>query len=95
MKYTNQRLQKKGADLSINVIIVAVIALVVLVVIVAIFTGRLGMFSTGLDETTDCGQICKARGYGTGMGSDDDKSDGGYTKLIGARDDDGQCWCIK
>lgn len=55
-------MRKKGQGLSINAIIVAVIALVVLVVLVAIFTGRIGVFSSGVtkvsgDVTKDCAAI--------------------------------------
>ena len=44
---------KKGAEMSLNVIIVAVIALVVLVVLVAIFTGRITIFQRGVAEQGD------------------------------------------
>ena len=56
-------MHKKGVDLSVNVIIVAAIGLAVLVVLFMIFTGRLGMFSKGVAETTTCEQACKAAGY--------------------------------
>ncbi len=53
-------LNKKGADLSVNVIIVAIIALLVLVVLFAIFTGRMGWFSRGVDNTaSSCPQGTK------------------------------------
>ena len=41
----------KGQGLSINTIILAALAVVVLVVLIAIFTGRLGMFSSTLVST--------------------------------------------
>ena len=41
----------KGQGLSINTIILAALAVVVLVVLIAIFTGRLGMFSSVLSST--------------------------------------------
>jgi hypothetical protein len=41
---------KKGQELSINVIITAVIALIVLVLLVAIFTGRINIFQEGIEE---------------------------------------------
>ena len=75
------------------------ISLVVLVVLVAIFTGRLGLFSKGLSETTTCAQICAARGIdaancakGTGVGGAEAPS--AYPeKLTGARDGNGnQCF---
>lgn len=43
---------KKAQDLSITTIIIAAIAVVVLVVIIAIFTGRLGMFTGALGQTS-------------------------------------------
>ncbi len=46
-------INKKGADLSVNVIIVAIIALLVLVILFAIFTGRMGWFNKGLDKTSN------------------------------------------
>lgn len=42
---------KKGQDLSISTIIIAALAVVVLVVVIAIFTGRLGVFSSTLGES--------------------------------------------
>lgn len=50
-------MNKKGQGLSITTIIVAAIALIVLVVLVAIFTGRIGMFSSGVDDASSSG-IC-------------------------------------
>jgi len=88
-------MKRKAQGISINIIIVAVIALVVLVVLVAIFTGRLGLFSKGLSETTTCKQLCVARGYDKGVGGSDDTAPVGYpNELLGARDNDqNQCWC--
>ena len=54
------QLNKKGVDISVNVIIVAAIALAVLVVLFAIFTGRLGSFSRGISETDTCAQKCSS-----------------------------------
>lgn len=92
-------MSQKAQGLSINTIIIAAIALIVLVVLVAIFTGRLGLFSKGLGETTTCEQICKARGIdatkcGTGTGENGEIQPLGLTKqLLGARDGNGkQCW---
>lgn len=48
----------KGQSISINTIIVAAIALAVLVVLFAIFTGRLGGFTRGVQETDTCAQKC-------------------------------------
>ncbi|MBU0456620.1 MAG: hypothetical protein ABH824_03950 [Nanoarchaeota archaeon] len=41
---------KKGQGLSLNVIIVAALALIVLVVLIMVFTGRIGIFQSGLDK---------------------------------------------
>lgn len=50
---------KKAQGLSLNVIIIAAIALIVLVVLVAIFTGRMGDWTSGLRkvETRYCGDV--------------------------------------
>ncbi len=54
---------KKAQGLSLNVIIVAAIALIVLIVLWAIFTGRMGVFTQGLQEAEkNCDDICKAIG---------------------------------
>jgi hypothetical protein len=50
---------KKGAELSVNVIIIAVIALLVLVVLFAIFTGRMGIFNVGISDCLGKGGKCK------------------------------------
>jgi len=58
---------KKAQGMSINTVIIAAIALIVLVVLVAIFTGRIGMFSKGIGETSaNCQELCIARGYPNG-----------------------------
>lgn len=44
-------MNKKGAELSLNVIIIAVLVLIVLVVVVIIFSGRIGIFQKGAAET--------------------------------------------
>ena len=51
-------MNKKAQSISINTIIVAAIALAVLVVLFAIFTGRLGGFTKGVQETDTCAQKC-------------------------------------
>ena len=51
-------MNKRGQSISINTIIVAAIALAVLVVLFAIFTGRLGGFTKGVQETDTCAQKC-------------------------------------
>ena len=51
-------MNKKGQGISINTIIIAAIGLAVLVVLFAIFTGRLGIFTRGVQETDTCAQKC-------------------------------------
>ena len=51
-------MDKKGQGISINTIIIAAIGLAVLVVLFAIFTGRLGGFTKGVQETDNCVQKC-------------------------------------
>jgi hypothetical protein len=45
---------KLGAELSVNVIIVAVLALLVLVVLFAVFTGRMNLFNLGIKNLETC-----------------------------------------
>ena len=59
---------KKAQGLSVNIIIIAAIALIVLVVLVAIFTGRLGIFTKGLQETGDPTKGCNANEQGFNFG---------------------------
>ncbi len=51
-------MNKKAQGISINTIIIAAIGLAVLVVLFAIFTGRLGSFTQGVQETDTCAQKC-------------------------------------
>ena len=51
-------MNKKGQSISINTIIIAAIGLAVLVVLFAIFTGRIGGFTKGVQETDTCAQKC-------------------------------------
>ena len=54
--------KRKAQGLSITTIIVAVIGLIILVVIIAILTGRMGIFSAGLESAASCENACKALG---------------------------------
>ena len=47
-------MDRKSQGLSMNVIIIAAIALIILVVLIAIFTGRIGVFSTGIADAGSC-----------------------------------------
>lgn len=49
---------KKGQGLTMDVIIIAAISLVVLVVLVAIFTGRLGGFTSSIKDCGAQGGTC-------------------------------------
>jgi len=51
-------MDKKGQELSANIIIIAIIALIVLVVLVAIFTGRISVFNIGLQDCEQTGGVC-------------------------------------
>ena len=53
------RKNKKGAELSLNVIIIAAIALIVLVILVLIFTGRIAIFRVGLEDCVAKGGTCR------------------------------------
>jgi len=56
-------MNKKSQGLSINVIIIVAIALIVLVVLIAIFTGRLGAFtSTVSEQQGDIKKDCAGNG---------------------------------
>jgi len=52
--------KRNAQGLSITTIIIAVIGLIVVVVLVAIFTGKIGDFGEGLDDTKTCSSICTA-----------------------------------
>ena len=59
-------MNKKGQSISINTIIIAAIGLAVLIVLFAIFTGRLGIFTKGVQETDTCAQKCASLNMQTG-----------------------------
>jgi hypothetical protein len=44
---------KKAQGISINTIIIAAIALLFLIILIAVFTGRIGNWGRGLDETSN------------------------------------------
>ena len=53
-------MNKKSQGLSVNVIIIVAIALIVLIVLITIFTGRMGSFVGGVDNTVTCANSCSA-----------------------------------
>lgn len=82
-------MDKKAQGISVNVIIIAAIALIVLVVLVAVFTGRFGMFTTGVKESTTCEQACNAIGKTKASEFDE-----GANRLPGYQDESGEpCYC--
>ncbi len=54
--------KRKAQGLSITTIIVAVIGLVILVVLIAIFTGRFGVFTSGVEGASSCDNFCGSLG---------------------------------
>jgi len=98
-------LKKRNAQgLSITTIIVAVIGLIVLIVLVAVFTGRIGSFSKGIEEANTCASVCDSLGMNIqknqiGTGTDANSCGNPTTeKLIGGSFGDitwadGVCCC--
>ena len=82
-------MNKKSQGLSVNLIIIVAIALIILVVVIAIFTGRMGGFVGGLDESKTCQSACA----GLNKGSDDDATCTDGQKLPGTYDDVDNCCC--
>lgn len=62
-------MNKKGVEISMNVIIIAVLGLVVAVLILALVTGRLNIFSQGIGDCTvqggKCAEACGDSDLGT------------------------------
>ena len=54
---------RKAQGISMTTIVIAALALLVLVVLVLIFTGRMGLFSSGVEESSNCDKFCKSLGY--------------------------------
>jgi len=72
------KINKKGAEMSLNVIIIAAITLIVLIILVFIFTGRMNIFGKGLED-------CYSKGEGADCGVDCGE---GYVKIPGTDCDD-------
>ena len=77
---------KKAQGISINTIIIAALGLAVLVVLFLIFTGRIQIFSEGVQEAQSCDSICKAGGKSSSQAASIDKScpTDAYTYVSGA-----------
>jgi len=58
------KMNKRAFELSTTTIVVAIIALIVLVVLIGLLTGRLNIYSSGINELTTCKNTCKNIGYG-------------------------------
>lgn len=60
------KMNRKGAELSLNVIIIAVIVIIVLVVLVIIFSGRTQIFTRTTHETSEPyeSNVCDVPGTG-------------------------------
>jgi len=84
-------LKKRNAQgISIRVLIIAAIALIVLIVLIAIFTGKLGIFSSGLTKILN--DNIPWLGLGNDVdGSPDDGSNGGGEKCEDQTEDSYIC----
>jgi len=84
-------MNKKGAEMSLNVIIVAAIALLVLVILSVIFMGRIGIFSKESAGTRYCLTTLNGN-CNAGLGFDNNPNNclEGETK-IGLCDDGSYC----
>ena len=87
---------RKGQSISINTIIVAAIALAVLVVLFAIFTGRMGGFTKGVQETDTCAQKCSSLDMNPGTHPTSDIKSCTTGQYIAGSYKDGQygCCCV-
>ncbi|MAG91436.1 hypothetical protein CMO83_02070 [Candidatus Woesearchaeota archaeon] len=87
---------KKSQGISINTIIIAAIGLAVLVVLFAIFTGRLGGFTKGVQETDTCAQKCASLNMESGNHPTSDTKSCIIGQYIGGSYSDGQfgCCCV-
>jgi len=76
-------MNKKGAELSLNVIIIAVLVIIVLVVLVIIFSGRMGLLTKTTHETSEpySAQRCDIPGTGRYC-ADDCKTLGDHREVI-------------
>ena len=87
---------KKGQSISINTIIIAAIGLAVLVVLFAIFTGRLGKFTLGVEATDTCEQKCLSLNMDTGINPQSDTKTCSQGQYIAGSYKDGPsgCCCV-
>ncbi len=55
------RMNKKGMEMSIQLMVVAAIALIILIVLIVLFTGSAGNFSNTLNSCEDKGYTCRSK----------------------------------
>ena len=87
---------KKSQSISINTIIIAAIGLAVLVVLFAIFTGRLGKFTLGVEKTDTCEQKCISLNMDSGLNPQSDTKTCSQGQYIAGSYSDGKygCCCV-
>ena len=74
-------MNKKAAELTLNVIIIAVLVLMVLVVLLFIFSGRINLFGKGLKNCESLGGKCYSEGDSANVDTVEWDSDGKATKI--------------
>lgn len=89
-------MSRKGQSISINTIIIAALGLAVLIVLFAIFTGRLGIFTKGVQETDTCAQRCSSLNMNPGNNPSIDTKSCIEGQYIAGSYKDGQygCCCV-
>jgi hypothetical protein len=96
-------MNKKGAELSLNVIIIAVIVIIVLVVLVIIFSGRTNIFAKITHQTGEQYSVQRCDVPGTGRfcssvclaGTEEVKMPEGFTCGDSQTMGIGKCCCCK
>ena len=85
----------KAQGISINTIIIAAIGLAVLVVLFAIFTGRLGGFTQGVQDTDTCAHKCASLNQNPGTAPTESKTCASGDYVAGRyKDGANGCCCI-
>ncbi|MBI2124890.1 hypothetical protein HYT92_03805 [Candidatus Pacearchaeota archaeon] len=89
-------MKRKAQSISINTIIIAAIGLAVLVVLFAIFTGRLGKFTLGVEKTDTCEQKCFSLNMDQGTHPQSDTKTCSQGQYIAGSYSDGKygCCCV-
>ena len=87
-------MNKKSQGLSVNLIIIVAIALIILVVVIAVFTGRMGGFVGGLDESKTCQSACAGLNKVPETDSTEAELCSGGQKLPGTFEDVEDCCCL-